>query len=160
MAEPPGIAHARAADPDLLARVGERDPAEAAGLLLEQLVPGVAAHADCVDRLAATLAEPGAPSIGDWARIAGTRRETVFRRFRAAFGVSPTRYRLERRALGAWREIVRTAAPLAEIAARLGFADQAHMTRAVRALTGAPPSAWRGRLRAQPAFKTPPTRPA
>ena len=36
--------------------------------------------------------------------------------------------------------------PLAEIAAETGFADQPHMTRAITALTGAPPRAWRGAL--------------
>jgi AraC-like DNA-binding protein len=35
---------------------------------------------------------------------------------------------------------------LARLAADLGFADQAHLTRAVRAETGATPSALRGAL--------------
>ncbi|HEU4731148.1 MAG TPA: helix-turn-helix domain-containing protein [Kofleriaceae bacterium] len=56
-----------------------------------------------------------------------------------------------RRAQGAgrWLAIVRTRDSLAAIAAATGFADQAHMTRSVRALTGASPSAWRRDLRAQ-----------
>jgi AraC-like DNA-binding protein len=35
---------------------------------------------------------------------------------------------------------------LADIAARTGFADQPHMTRAITALTGASPHAWRRAL--------------
>ena len=42
------------------------------------------------------------------------------------------------------------AASLAAVAAQHGFADQAHMTRSVRAVTGLPPGAWR---RSNP-FKT------
>jgi len=46
-------------------------------------------------------------------------------------------------ARAAWGRIAETRAPLADIAYDLGFADQAHMTRAVRWLTGAAPAAWR-----------------
>jgi AraC-like DNA-binding protein len=33
---------------------------------------------------------------------------------------------------------------LSKAAADFGFADQAHMTRAIKALTGTPPGRWRG----------------
>jgi AraC-like DNA-binding protein len=36
--------------------------------------------------------------------------------------------------------------PLADIAAETGFADQPHMTRAITALTGVSPRAWRRAL--------------
>jgi hypothetical protein len=45
-------------------------------------------------------------------------------------------------ARAAWLQITGSSDPLSRIAANLGFADQAHMTRAVKALTGAPPTRW------------------
>nr|WP_230416296.1 helix-turn-helix domain-containing protein [Micromonospora tarapacensis] len=36
--------------------------------------------------------------------------------------------------------LARTGVPLAEVAARTGYADQAHLTRDTRALTGLPPT--------------------
>jgi AraC-like DNA-binding protein len=42
-----------------------------------------------------------------------------------------------------WLQIVRTRDGLAAIGAAAGFADQAHMTRHIRALTGASPAHWR-----------------
>lgn len=143
---PPALhvpSHARVRDPDLLVRVAERDPLEAAGILLEQLLPGSPAMDEPIDRLAALLSAPGAPSIEAWSRLAGVRRETLFRRFRRAYGTSPTQYRVEARARLAWCEITAGDLPLAGIAANLGFADQAHMSRAVRALTGLAPGQWR-----------------
>ena len=52
-----------------------------------------------------------------------------------------TRQFLER--LETWGLITGTAEPLAGIAAEVGFSDQAHMTRDVKALTGKTPGAWR-----------------
>lgn len=148
-----GIAatHCRIADPDLLVRTAERDPHEASQLLLAQLLPGSAASDDPVDRFAAQLASPDAPSVSDWSRQTGIRRETLFRQFRAAYDTSPTEYRVESRTKLAWKEIVTGTRPLAEIAADFGFADQAHMSRAIRKLTGLPPGRWR----TQHSFNTP-----
>jgi AraC-like DNA-binding protein len=70
-------------------------------------------------------------------------RETVARGFSAAFGVSARQFRTEMKARDAWLRVVRTRDRLADIAASAGFADQAHMTRRIRALTGASPAAWR-----------------
>jgi AraC-like DNA-binding protein len=36
---------------------------------------------------------------------------------------------------------------LTDLAYELGFADQAHMTRTVRAITGQPPRAWRAQVK-------------
>lgn len=144
--------HQRAHDPDLLARVAERDPREAAALLFEQLRPGRAADDEPVDALAADLASRDARPLHEWSDAAGVRRETVFRWFQCAYGVSPTQYRVEARARRAWHAIVAGTQSLAAIAAENGFADQAHLSRAVRALTGKPPSHWR----MQHSFKTRP----
>jgi transcriptional regulator GlxA family with amidase domain len=74
------------------------------------------------------------------------RRETVSRSFTAAYGVSARRFALELQTRAAWLRIVRTREPLVAIANATGFADQPHMTRCVRALTGAPPSIWRSQV--------------
>jgi len=95
------------------------------------------------DRLAADLATGDHTPLAAWAEQANLSRETVSRGFTARFGVSPARFRAELRARAAWARIAETPAPLADIAYDLGFADQAHMTRAVRWLTGAAPAAWR-----------------
>ena len=53
---------------------------------------------------------------------------------------------MEFKAREAWIRTVTRRDSLAFIASELGYADQAHMTRAVRMLTGAPPDAWRRHL--------------
>lgn len=82
-------------------------------------------------------------SISEWARTHRVSREGAARAFRAAYAVSPARFRLEMRARRAWCRIVSGGDPLSMIALETGFADQSHMTRAVGWLTGRPPSAWR-----------------
>ena len=84
-------------------------------------------------------------SISDWARVHRVSREGAARAFRAAYAVSPARFRLELRARRAWVRIVSGGEPLSLIALETGFADQSHMTRAVGWLTGRSPSAWRKR---------------
>ena len=90
----------------------------------------------------AILADPHL-GISDWARIHRVSREGAARAFRAAYAVSPARFRLELRARRAWVRIVSGGEPLSLIALETGFADQSHMTRAVGWLTGRSPSAWR-----------------
>lgn len=142
----------RTGDPDRLARLAERDPIEAAALLLETLLPGAPNLTEVPDRLADLLSGDTPPGIEAWARGQGVSRETAFRWFRDAYGVGPARFRVEARARRAWRAIVAGEASLADIAAETGFADQAHMSRDVRDLTGLSPGAWRARL--QHSFKT------
>src|SRR6185436_1839453 len=93
--------------------------------------------------LAADLLCGHVASLSDWAEHRGVARETVSRAFSAAFGVPARQFRTELRARDAWLRIVRTRESLAQIAAATGFADQAHMTRNIRALTGASPATWR-----------------
>lgn len=97
---------------------------------------------DWPDVLAARLRQ-GPVAIAAWAREVGLAPSTVSRGFYAAFGVTPARYRLENQALQAMRSIAATAEPLAGIAASCGFGDQAHMTRAVKAVSGRTPGRWR-----------------
>ncbi|MDC0716159.1 helix-turn-helix domain-containing protein [Nannocystis bainbridge] len=60
---------------------------------------------------------------------------------------------LRRRAGPLPRRVVEGDEPLATIAATAGFADQAHMTRDIRALTGRTPGEWR-RVGMQLSFET------
>jgi AraC-like DNA-binding protein len=134
---------ARASDPDSVARLAERDLDAAAALAVAGAVAG-AYEEDWPDLLAAALRRPAPIRIGDWARGHGLAAATVSRGFRQLFGTSPARYRAEARARLAWREAAASRRSLAEIAFELGFADQAHMTRCVSALTGRAPGRWRG----------------
>ncbi len=68
-------------------------------------------------------------------------RYTLARHFRRAFGTSPDRYRTLRRLDLARKDIV-TGVPLAEAAARAGFADQSHLTRQFKRAFGFTPSRW------------------
>jgi AraC-like DNA-binding protein len=137
----------RLRDPDQVARAAERDLQEAMALLGQELKGGCAdspgKRNDWPDALAAALGENAGLSIGTWAEAQGLARETVSRGFAAAYGVTPSAFRAERRACAAWRRVTRGAEPLCAIAADTGFADQAHMTRWVHRVTGAPPAAWR-----------------
>lgn len=75
-------------------------------------------------------------------RDAGLARATLSRGFAAAYGVTPARYRADVRLVGP--------EPLVQLALALGYADQAHFSRAVRA-TGMTPR----QLRQSNPFKTP-----
>ncbi|NJP35523.1 helix-turn-helix domain-containing protein [Micromonospora thermarum] len=89
-------------------------------------------------RVTAGLAA-GAP-VGAVAAAAGLDPRALHRRSRHLFGYGPkTLARILRfqRALA----LARGGTPLAEVAARVGYADQAHLTRDTRDLAGVPPTA-------------------
>jgi AraC-like DNA-binding protein len=134
------------ADPDAVVRLAETDVRAASLDVAARLRPAPADARDWPDALADALQRGDAFMLEDWAERHGLARETLSRGFRLSFGVAPSRYRAEVRALRAWRAVVATRAPLAGIAAEQGFADQAHMTREVRRITGRTPGAWRGRV--------------
>lgn len=141
-------------DPERIARLAARDPIEA---LIEMAARWRATSSPPIDEadvLAGVLKEGNPPSIEAWSAQTGFSRQTVFRQFRAAYGVGPNRYRVEARARRAWRMIVTGLGTLAEIAAIAGFADQAHLQRDVKALTGSTPTAWRRFAAMQHSFNT------
>jgi AraC-like DNA-binding protein len=135
-------AFGRVEDPDAVAIVAERDPMAAASQLLSRCRAG-AGEADWADLLAERLRECEPPAIGDWSRENGLAPATVSRGFRQVYGTTPERYRAEARARRAAASLRGGGRSLADLAAELGFADQAHMSRAVKALTGQPPRLWR-----------------
>lgn len=140
-------------DADLVARLAERDPGAAAEALLECWEADAPALDDAPDRLAEALSRPSAMPIQAWSERQGVARQTVFRNFRAVYGVSPTRYRVEARVRRAWRLIVTGEHCLTEAALQAGYADQAHMSRHVKALTGRTPGDWVAHARLHHSFK-------
>lgn len=146
---PLGCGFGRTSDPDGIARTAERDPPAAVALLEATLKPLAAPAYDWPDELAQRLALGPVPLL-PWARARNLSAEHLSRGFRKVFGVAPQRFGLEARARAAAADAAHSAAPLAAIAVDRGFADQAHMTRAVAAVTGRTPGAWR----ASSPFKT------
>ena len=139
-------------DVDLIAQTAEKDLRETTQLLACALrtrcrrSPGQ--RDDWPDLLLTDLANDGSTEIGEWAEANGLARETVSRGFTMAYGAPPSVLRAELRAKRAWLRITRGSDRLCGIAADVGFADQAHMTRWVHRISGAPPAAWRRALSA------------
>jgi AraC-like DNA-binding protein len=132
---------------DELARTAERDVTEATLLLERTLVknrlPSPGQKNDWPDLLLMDLARNASTELSAWAEVKGLARETVSRGFAAAYGIAPSVLRAELRARTAWLRITRGSECLCRIAVDTGFSDQAHMTRWIHRITGAPPAAWR-----------------
>jgi AraC family transcriptional regulator len=82
-------------------------------------------------------------------------RVHLARAFREHYGLSVTEYGQRVRVMRARDLLLHGREPLADVAMAAGFADQSHMTRAVRAAFGVTPAALRGALHP---FKTGPLR--
>ena len=82
-------------------------------------------------------------SVADVALRVGVHPVHFARVFRARFGCTVRQYIRQRRVLAAWRACQACDESLAAVAARSGFADQAHMTRAFTEVLGISP----GRLK-------------
>ncbi|GMG82680.1 AraC family transcriptional regulator [Paralimibaculum aggregatum] len=99
------------------------------------------------DRLAAAIRRDPA---ADWpvarlAREAGMSRSALYRAL-AAGGESPGRFVTRIRLEAALADLADPRLPLAGIALRCGFSDQAALTRAMRRETGRTPGAWRRQI--------------
>ena len=95
----------------------------------------------CVRRLLEALDDQ--PEAG-WtlaalASLADRHPAHAARQFRRATGMTLGGWRRRRRAIRAGLDLRTGAAPLAEVAGRHGYADQAHMTRELRAFAGRTP---------------------
>jgi len=132
---------------DEIARTSESDLPEATHLLKCALQKkrrrALGQRNDWPDLLLVDLTNNTSIQLGEWAQANGLERETVSRGFAAAYGVPPSVLRAELRTRWAWLRITKGSDCLCRIAAESGFADQAHMTRWVHRITGAPPAAWR-----------------
>ena len=127
------------ADLDHVVRVQERDPAAAAQLLREQFTPHTQPDRDWPDLLARALSLPRPMRLDEWAERHKLHPGSLSRGFKLAYGVTPKRYRLEQMVSSAARTTRETLEALSMIAADTGFADQAHMTRAMAHLFGLTP---------------------
>ncbi|MGH7515920.1 MAG: helix-turn-helix transcriptional regulator [Gemmatimonadales bacterium] len=87
------------------------------------------------------------PTLQELASYAGVHRVHVARAFRDHFGLPLGDYARRLRLERAYRLLLDTDWPLAQVAAELGFADQSHLTRSVRTAYGTSPA----RLRQQKA---------
>jgi AraC-like DNA-binding protein len=134
---------ARVADPDSVVRLAERNCREAVNLLLSIAMSEMPQPPDWPDELATALMRNPSLKLSQWGEKNGIAPWTVSRGFALVFGVSPEAFRARTRACQAFRLIHDTQAPFASIAAELGFADQSHMTRSIKRLTGIGPQAWR-----------------
>ena len=135
-----GRSLARIADPDAIARLAERDLQAACDLLRASLIEDAADLGDWPDRLGQSLIADPDVDLGEWAAQHGLAPQSLSRGFRKAFGVTPKRFRAEQRVLCAVRALPGWRGTGAALAAELGFADQAHMTRSIGNLTGRSPS--------------------
>jgi AraC family transcriptional regulator len=82
-------------------------------------------------------------SVADVAKAAGVHPVHLARVFRQAWGCSPGELLRWRRVERAAELVLRGRLTLAGAAVEVGFADQAHMTRAFRTVLGLTPGAWR-----------------
>ncbi len=136
-------AHGRIADPDRLAHLAERDIEAAVESLLTQMEAKPSSPSDWPDLLAQALRADPALCLSAWSHQAGLHLGSVSRGFRQVFGVTPAAYRLAQRAQHAIDALLRTDTPLSAIAHDCGFADQAHMSRAVLRVANLTPGALR-----------------
>lgn len=85
------------------------------------------------------------------AAACGMSTDYFIKRFKKAFGSTPAQYQMEQRLTQAAGWLVGTDWPLEEIAARTGFADRFHFSRAFRARLHDSPAAYRRKFRTEPA---------
>jgi AraC-like DNA-binding protein len=137
----PGLG--RVDDPDAIVRIAESNEAEAAVLLLSLTEMQQPECRDWPDELAAALMQRPSLSLSQWSQVRGIAPWTISRGFAQVFDLSPSAFRVRARTHHAWKAIRTTNAPLASIAADCGFADQSHMTRSLKIMTGRTPQAWR-----------------
>lgn len=85
----------------------------------------------------------GEITLGALAAVAGMGADSFARRFKATTGLAPYAFVLERRMQRAEAELARSDLPIANLAARLGFASQSHFAAAFRRRRGTTPQAYR-----------------
>jgi AraC-like DNA-binding protein len=102
---------------------------------------GAASDDRVITALATILRRSGDVEVDRLARESAASPRQLSRLFDAWVGIGPKRFARIARVQAALRLLMDSpGTDLTELAARLGFADHAHLTREIRALTGAPPS--------------------
>lgn len=130
--------HGRVVDADALARLAERDLPAAVRALSTQWQSGDAPARDWPALLARDLLADPALSLSEWSHRHGLHPGSVSRGFAQVFEVSPRAYRLQARGHHALRALAGSS-NLGALAQHCGFADQAHLNRTLRAMTGMTP---------------------
>jgi len=87
-------------------------------------------------------------TVAKLAKIAGSSRAAFARRFVAEVGTPPLRYVATTRLRLAAEWLVTSDAPLAAVAAEVGYATEFALSRAFRRFVGEPPGVYRRRVRA------------
>lgn len=85
----------------------------------------------------------GRLSIADMADTVGLSESWFAHVFKQTTGKTPLQWQLARRIERAQQLLTETELSVADIAAQLGFSDQAHLTKAFRQVAGETPAAWR-----------------
>ena len=93
-------------------------------------------HAAIAERCSETL------RLDELAALAGMSRYRLLRAFRAAYGMTPHAWQIDRRIMRA-RQLLDAGMSLAETALALGFADQSHFQRAFKQRVAATPGEYR-----------------
>lgn len=96
---------------------------------------------------AALVADPTISRVTDLARMLGCSPHHLSRLFREATGHGVAQFRMALRVELALEQLMQGEGDLARIAADLGFADHAHLTRTMRATLGQTPSSMRELMR-------------
>ncbi|MBO3745414.1 AraC family transcriptional regulator [Streptosporangiaceae bacterium NEAU-GS5] len=92
------------------------------------------------DILHARMTDP--PTLEDLAAAVGARPFPLLRAFKAELGLPPHAYLTTVRVRRA-RDLLQLGLPPAQVAAEVGFTDQAHLTRHFKRVMGVPPGAYR-----------------
>ena len=100
------------------------------------------AQAELRPVLAHLQQDVGNVPLSDLAKMTGLSRYQVIRAFRTATGMTPHAYQLNQR-INQARVGLRLGEPLADLAYRLGFADQGHFQRVFKAHVGVTPGRYR-----------------
>jgi AraC-like DNA-binding protein len=109
--------------------------------------------ARAVERLEESFVAP--PSLFELARDSGVSPGHFSRSFRRATGCTVPEYARRVRVRRAARLLRASSAPLADVAAACGFADQSHLTRQFHLESGFTPAAYRRAARSGPAGVSP-----
>jgi AraC-like DNA-binding protein len=136
-------------------RLAHAPSAAAAAIELEQALiarlPGVVAADPVVEATVAVLSGAGAATknvVGELTADFGWSERTLRRHCHEAFGYGPKTLERILRFQRFLRLLPTARAPLAVLASEAGYADQAHLAREVRRLSGQSPSGLMAELRA------------
>lgn len=131
---------ARVDDADEIARTAERDVEAAAATLMARSIERQPTFEDWPDLLARDLLADPDLSLTGWADDHGLHPGSIARGFGQQFDISPDSFRTIVRGRRAVEQILASNDPLSGIASEQGFADQAHMSRTVKRITGSSPN--------------------